>query len=268
MPKFTIESTYRLPVYRHRTYEAATLDEACRMAIEDDEWEGAKEDYETSGPTYITGAWIGEDTAYEGDSLPIPDGTDESRERGAFEAWAKSEWTNGQSIPDLAWKGWQARAALSDPMPSAASNTAIEPRIHLVDPANNAMPLAAYLALKDAHAALKEAAAALAICHNEAPAEQKDIIHEWFDAARTASKAADPNKVIRDQWSKVGSPEMWAEVDRLRAINAEMLAVMKAFTAAAHAARDALNGAGLPCPASIALAAEKARNIIAEAEGR
>jgi hypothetical protein len=27
MPKFTIETTYHLPVYRHRSYEADTLDQ-------------------------------------------------------------------------------------------------------------------------------------------------------------------------------------------------------------------------------------------------
>jgi hypothetical protein len=32
----TIETTYRLPVFRHKTYEAETLAHACRLAIEDD----------------------------------------------------------------------------------------------------------------------------------------------------------------------------------------------------------------------------------------
>lgn len=72
MPKFTIESTYRLPVYRHRTYEAATIEEACRMAMEDDDWEGQKEDPETAGPTYLTGAWEGEDSAYSRPTVEIP----------------------------------------------------------------------------------------------------------------------------------------------------------------------------------------------------
>jgi hypothetical protein len=36
MPVFTIETTYRLPVYRQQTYEAATMEEACRRAIDDD----------------------------------------------------------------------------------------------------------------------------------------------------------------------------------------------------------------------------------------
>jgi hypothetical protein len=30
MPAYTVETTYRVPVYRQRTYEAATPAEACR----------------------------------------------------------------------------------------------------------------------------------------------------------------------------------------------------------------------------------------------
>jgi hypothetical protein len=39
------------------------------------------------------------------------------RERQAFEAWAATEWTNGQFPPTHAWTGWLARAAaaLSQP---------------------------------------------------------------------------------------------------------------------------------------------------------
>jgi hypothetical protein len=32
MPTFTIETTYRLPVYRQRNYEAETLEAACALA--------------------------------------------------------------------------------------------------------------------------------------------------------------------------------------------------------------------------------------------
>src|SRR6266446_1421618 len=64
MSRFTIETTYRLPVYRQRTYEAETLDQACRLAIEDDDWSEQKEDYDCSGDTYVTGPWPREDTAH------------------------------------------------------------------------------------------------------------------------------------------------------------------------------------------------------------
>jgi hypothetical protein len=59
MPRFTIETTYRLPVYRQRSYEAETCEEACRLAITDDDWSEQKEDYDSSGETYVTGAWPG-----------------------------------------------------------------------------------------------------------------------------------------------------------------------------------------------------------------
>ncbi|EQB16818.1 MULTISPECIES: hypothetical protein [Sphingobium] len=74
MPSFTIESTYRLPVFRHRTYEAATIDDACRLAINDGDWTGQKEDYESSGPTYLTGIWPGADTAYMATACSVPAG--------------------------------------------------------------------------------------------------------------------------------------------------------------------------------------------------
>ena len=48
MTTFTIEATYRIPIYRQRSYQAETLAEACRLAIEDDDCEGQKEDYESA----------------------------------------------------------------------------------------------------------------------------------------------------------------------------------------------------------------------------
>src|SRR5271170_2548557 len=72
MPQFTIETTYRLPVYRHRTYEANTLDQACQHAVEDDDWSDEKSDTDSSGETYVSGAWPGIDVAYTGSALPIP----------------------------------------------------------------------------------------------------------------------------------------------------------------------------------------------------
>lgn len=72
MPKFTIETTYDLPVFRHRTYEASDALAACALALADDNWEGAKQDYETCGETTVTGVWDGEDAAYMGKSIPLP----------------------------------------------------------------------------------------------------------------------------------------------------------------------------------------------------
>lgn len=72
MPVFTIETAYRIPVYRQRNYEASTLAEACRLAIEDGDWEGSKEDDESAGETYVTGAWPGDVPPYSVQSLSIP----------------------------------------------------------------------------------------------------------------------------------------------------------------------------------------------------
>lgn len=72
MPTFTIESTHRIPIYRQRSYQADTLAEACRLAIEDDDWEGQKENYESAGETYVTGAWPGGVPPDSVAALPIP----------------------------------------------------------------------------------------------------------------------------------------------------------------------------------------------------
>ena len=83
MITFTIESTYRIPIYRQRSYQAQTLADACCLAIEDDDWEGQKEDYETAGETYVTGAWPGDVPPYSVPALPIPSHFGEALRRKA-----------------------------------------------------------------------------------------------------------------------------------------------------------------------------------------
>ncbi|CDZ46509.1 hypothetical protein [Neorhizobium galegae] len=83
MPDFTIETTYHLPVFRHRTYEADTLDEACRAAIQDDSWDIAEKDFDSSGPIHITGIWDGAHVAYAGSPIQIPQQFDEPVQRRA-----------------------------------------------------------------------------------------------------------------------------------------------------------------------------------------
>lgn len=83
MPDFTIETTYHLPVFRHRTYEADTLDEACRAAIEDDSWDIAEKDVDSSGAIHITGIWDGAHAAYAGPPLQIPPQFNEPVQRRA-----------------------------------------------------------------------------------------------------------------------------------------------------------------------------------------
>jgi hypothetical protein len=81
MPAYTVETTYRVPVYRQRTYHAATPAEACRQAIEDDDWSNDKLDYEAAGETYVTGIWLGADAAYSGEAVPVPSHFDETIQR-------------------------------------------------------------------------------------------------------------------------------------------------------------------------------------------
>ncbi|QPC89007.1 hypothetical protein GA830_19415 (plasmid) [Mesorhizobium sp. NBSH29] len=67
MPLHTIETTYHLPVYRQGAYDAASVDEACKLAIDDDDWSCELPDHETAGQTFVTGIWRGRDTAYQGE---------------------------------------------------------------------------------------------------------------------------------------------------------------------------------------------------------
>jgi hypothetical protein len=69
--------------YRHRTYETVTSDEACRLAIEDDDWSDEKSDADNSGETYVSGVWQGVDAAYRGPALPIPSQFSEAIRRKA-----------------------------------------------------------------------------------------------------------------------------------------------------------------------------------------
>lgn len=73
MPKFTVECTYDLPVFRHTTYEAETAEIAVALALADQDWEKQKKDYDSSGDTRVTGIWEGEDAAYMGKPVEFPD---------------------------------------------------------------------------------------------------------------------------------------------------------------------------------------------------
>ena len=83
MPDFTIETTYHLPMFRHRTYAAETLEAACRAAIEDDNWEISEKDQDSSPEIHVTGVWEGTHAAYTGPSIPVPPQFDEAVQRRA-----------------------------------------------------------------------------------------------------------------------------------------------------------------------------------------
>ena len=84
MPDFTIETTYHLPVFRHRTYLADTLEAACRAAIADDDWDNSKKDYDSCGENHVTGIWEGADTAYARPPIQIPSQFEEAVMRRAY----------------------------------------------------------------------------------------------------------------------------------------------------------------------------------------
>lgn len=99
MPSFTIESTYRLPVFRHRTYDAPTVEDACQLATADEDWQDQKEDHESAGRTCLTGIWPGTDTAYEVTALPLPPG-----------------FAEGETLPDDAARDLSATAPKVEPV--------------------------------------------------------------------------------------------------------------------------------------------------------
>ncbi|AGS26424.1 hypothetical protein NXC12_PE00290 (plasmid) [Rhizobium etli] len=83
MPDFTIETTYHLPIFRHRTYAAETLEAACRAAINDDNWDIAEKDYDSSGDVHVTGAWEATRAAYAGPAILVPPQFEEAVQRKA-----------------------------------------------------------------------------------------------------------------------------------------------------------------------------------------
>ncbi len=83
MPDFTIESTYWLPVFRHRTYQADTAEEACQIALKDPDWSERKDDEECAGETYVSGIWHGANAAFNAPSVRVPAQFSESLRRRA-----------------------------------------------------------------------------------------------------------------------------------------------------------------------------------------
>lgn len=83
MPDYTIEAMYHLPVYRRRTYRAATVAQACRLAIEDEDWAAGSLDHDSAEETFVTGIWEGADAAWSGSPLPVPAHFEEMVQRKA-----------------------------------------------------------------------------------------------------------------------------------------------------------------------------------------
>lgn len=117
MPTFTIETAYYLPVFRHQTVEAGTVEEACRLAVADDDWSGERLNYETAGQTHVSSIWSGADAAYRGTPIATPSEFRESITRKAdhFEVLLGLLKVLAQDRDlDSAERGyWQPRAALA-----------------------------------------------------------------------------------------------------------------------------------------------------------
>lgn len=73
MPVFMVETTYKLPVYRERVYEASSPEHACLRAVLDTNWEDEKADIEASERTFVSGVWEGAVEADPARALPIPE---------------------------------------------------------------------------------------------------------------------------------------------------------------------------------------------------
>jgi hypothetical protein len=121
MPVFTIETAYHLPIYRHRSYVADTLEQACRLALADQDWRFERRDYDNSGEVYVSGAWPGPDMAYHGRALPVPSPFDEAVQRKAehfgvlLELLKKSADAGGTAAQAAIAKGEAILAGAADP---------------------------------------------------------------------------------------------------------------------------------------------------------
>lgn len=83
MPQFTVEIAYRLPVYRRRTYETATLEEACSLGVAEEGWSDGEEEVGTAGDPFVSAIWSGP-APVRGKELHVPGHFDEQLRRKVF----------------------------------------------------------------------------------------------------------------------------------------------------------------------------------------
>jgi hypothetical protein len=81
MPSYTIESAYRVTVYRQRTYVADSVEDACAVAIADGDWSDSRIDNDSAGQMHVAGVWQGADAAHVGTSLPFGERFEETVRR-------------------------------------------------------------------------------------------------------------------------------------------------------------------------------------------
>jgi hypothetical protein len=83
MPSYTIETAYRITIYRQRTYEADNIEQACAAAIADGDWSDSRTDNDSAGQVHVTGVWEGRDAAHVGRPLPFGEKFEETVRRKA-----------------------------------------------------------------------------------------------------------------------------------------------------------------------------------------
>ncbi len=83
MTRFRVDTEYHLPGYRRRFYEAATIEDACRMATSDEEWDDEQCDVDSSGDTYVADIREQPTDGAEPTYLPVPEAFRETVQRKA-----------------------------------------------------------------------------------------------------------------------------------------------------------------------------------------
>jgi hypothetical protein len=125
MPKFSVETSYKIPVFRLRQFEAASIEEACRLALEDDNWENAARDYDSATPSSVTGVWPA-GAEYVCFSLPIPQAFEDPLKRKAdhFEILVSllAEIAGDNPPRGTAFEDWLARVKDTLAKPNVIAN--------------------------------------------------------------------------------------------------------------------------------------------------
>ena len=125
MNRFVIETTYHLPVYRQRLYEAASVEEACSLAVADEGWEDENTAVETSGETFVNRIWENTERAYQGKAGTIPQEFQENiqRKAGLFDSWSffcarpRSRWAFQHVTSRSRFRRWWSRWLKRMPSP-------------------------------------------------------------------------------------------------------------------------------------------------------
>ncbi len=132
MPLYCVETSFHVPTYHHTIVEAASPEDACKIALENDDWSDAKQDPESAGETYVSGIWIGT-VPYEGDRVEVPTEFEESVTRRATHyaetvmLLVEASYTTFESWRPRLLAAIQTAQAILDRRPNPPPPTASEP---------------------------------------------------------------------------------------------------------------------------------------------